>query len=145
MVLIDTNILVYAHRADAIYHRAYCEWLDGQVNLDEPFGISEMVLSSFVRIVTHPKIFRFPTSLETALRVASELRARANCVLMGPGPRHWEIFRRLCQQSGAKGNLITDAYLAALAIETGCEWITADRDFGRFPSLRWRHPLQRGG
>ncbi len=143
MVLIDTNILVYAHRTDSINHGAYHDWLDGQINLDRPFGISEMALSAFVRIVTHPNIFHFPTSLETAFRFASELRGRTNCVLMAPGPRHWQIFERLCRQSGAKGNLITDAYLAALAIETGSEWITTDRDFSRFPGLRWRHPLQR--
>ena len=141
MVLIDTNILIYAHRTDSANHSAYHHWLDQQVNSDQAFGMSEMVLSSFVRIVTHPSIFRFPTSLDTAMRFASDLRSRPNCVIMAPGPRHWETFERLCRQAGAKGNLITDAYLAALAIESGSEWITADRDFSRFPALRWRHPL----
>jgi toxin-antitoxin system PIN domain toxin len=115
--------------------------MEGQINSDQPFGMADMVLSSFLRIVTHPKIFRSPTSLETAIQYVVGLRSRQNCVMMSPGPRHWEIFEQLCRQTGAKGNLIPDAYLAALAIESGSEWITADRDFSRFPVLRWRHPL----
>ena len=59
---------------------------------------------------------------------------------MTPGPRHWEIFARLCRESEARGNLVPDAYLAALAIESGCEWVTTDRDFSRFPGLRWKTP-----
>jgi predicted nucleic acid-binding protein len=75
------------------------------------------------------------------MRFIADLRSRQNCVILAPGVRHWEIFERLCRETGAKGNLIPDAYLAALAIESGSEWITADRDFSRFPVLRWRHPL----
>ena len=72
---------------------------------------------------------------------AAALRDRSNAVLVAPGPRHWTIFERLCTESGARGNLVPDAYHAALAIESGSEWITTDRDYGRFPGLRWRHPL----
>jgi hypothetical protein len=141
MVLIDTNILVYAHRTDSPNHSAYHLWLKNQINSEQAFGMSEMVLSAFLRIVTHPNIFRFPTSLESAMHFVSDLRGRPNCVIMAPGPRHWEIFEHLCRETGAMGNLIPDAYQAALAIESGSEWITADRDFHRFPTLRWRHPL----
>ena len=70
-----------------------------------------------------------------------ELRNRPNCVPVNPGPRHWEIFCRLCKEAGVKGNLASDAYLAALAIESGSEWVTTDRDYSRFPDLRVRHPL----
>lgn len=99
------------------------------------------MLSSFVRVVTHARIFPVPTPLATALAAADALRQQPNCVLLSPGPRHWEIFAGLCRSVGAKGNLVADAYLAALAIETGSEWITTDRDYSRFPELRWRHPL----
>jgi predicted nucleic acid-binding protein len=71
------------------------------------------------------------------------IRTRPNVVAIAPGPRHWDIFERLSEAAGAKGNLCADAYLAALAIESGSEWITTDRDFARFNDLRWRHPLDR--
>jgi uncharacterized protein len=99
------------------------------------------VLSGFLRIVTHPRIFHDTTSLKVALGFIEEIRERPNCVLISPGARHWEIFINLCKSSGARGNLIPDAYLAALAIESGTEWITSDRDYARFTGLRWRHPL----
>jgi uncharacterized protein len=94
-----------------------------------------------LRIVTHPRIFDPPTPLDIALEFIEGLRARPNCVLVAPGPRHWEIFTSLCRSTGSKGNVVPDAYLAAMAIETGNEWVTTDRGFARFTGLRWRHPL----
>jgi len=79
--------------------------------------------------------------LDAALRFVEGLRAQPNAAVIAPGRRHWTIFSRLCREVAAKGNLVPDAYLAALAIESGSEWITTDRDFSRFPGLRWRHPL----
>lgn len=116
--------------------------MESVINGDEAYGLAELVLSGFIRIVTHPKVFNKPSPLVDALAFAAQLRGRQNCVLLAPGARHWEIFARLCAEAEVKGNLVPDAYLAALAIETGCEWITTDRDFGRFKELRWRHPLK---
>jgi toxin-antitoxin system PIN domain toxin len=144
-MLFDVNVLVYAHREDAANHTAYREWLEGVINGDEAYGISEWVLSGFVRVVTHPKVFNKPSSIGEALAFADQLREQPNCVLVEPGPRHWDLFRRLCMESGVKGNLVPDAYLAALAIESGCEWISTDRDFSRFKGLRWHHPLDKAG
>ena len=107
----------------------------------EPYGISELVLSGFVRVATHPRILARPASTEVALEFADALRRQPHAVPIIPGPRHWEIFVGLCRVAGTKGSLVADAYLAALAIESGSEWITTDRDFARFPGLRWRHPL----
>lgn len=76
-----------------------------------------------------------------ALAFADALRNQTNCVVVHPGGRHWDIFTRLCRMGGVKGNLVPDAYLAALAIESGSEWVTTDRDYSRFPGLSWRHPL----
>jgi len=73
--------------------------------------------------------------------LANRLRDHEACMVVSPGRRHWEIFTELCKAAAAKGNLVTDAYFAALAIESGSEWITADRDFARFPDLKWRHPF----
>jgi toxin-antitoxin system PIN domain toxin len=137
----DVNVLVYAAREAAPEHAAYREWLTSTIARDEPFGLSELILSGFVRVATHPRVFDPPVSVAEALRFADALRAQPNAVIVTPGARHWGIFSRLCTNSGAKGNLVADAYLAALAIESGSEWITSDRDFSRFPGLRWRHPL----
>jgi toxin-antitoxin system PIN domain toxin len=141
MLLCDVNVLVYAHRKDAADHSRYRRWLEAVLAADSAYAISELVLSGFVRVVTHPRIFREPTPLEGALAFANEVRARPNAVAVAPGSRHWDIFGRLCREGGVKGSLVADAYLAALAVESGCEWITTDRDFSRFPGLKWRHPL----
>ena len=141
MRLVDVNVLVYAHRRDAARHEDYAYWLDGLLSGQEPYGISDLVLSGFLRIVTNPKVFRQPTPMEAALAFTEALRTQPNCVPVEPGQRHWDIFTRLCRTAGVKGNLVPDAYLAALAIESGSEWITTDRDFSRFLDLRWRHPL----
>ncbi len=141
MLLIDVNVLVYAHREDAAEHEAYFRWLRTVVEGDEAYGLSDLVLSGLLRIVTHPKVFGRPSTIGEALAFANALRDQPNCVVVSPGTRHWDIFSELCKASGAKGNLVPDAYLAALAIESGSEWITTDRDYSRFPGLRWRHPL----
>jgi uncharacterized protein len=141
MILTDVNVLVYAHRSDAPEHDAYRRWLEAVINGDQAYGVSDLVLSDFLRIVTHPRVFAVPSDLASALAFVHEVRDQPNAVSIAPGPRHWEIFGRLCEATGAKGNLIADAYLAALAIDSGSEWITTDRDYSRFPSLKWRHPL----
>jgi len=123
-------------------HAAYRDWLQDIVDSDEAYGVSDLVLSGFLRVVTHPRVFSPPEPFESALKFADALRSRPSAVAVSPGDRHWEIFRRLCGQADAKGNLVPDAYLAALAIESGSEWITTDRDYSRFAGLRWRHPLE---
>jgi|SRR5712671_5901436 len=141
MILIDVNVLVYAHRPDAHEHTRYRNWLEEALNSGEVCGFSELALCGMVRIITHPRIYPDPTPIELALRFANELREHDACIAVSPGERHWGIFARLCEAAGAKGNLVSDAYFAALAIESGADWITADRDYARFPGLRWRHPL----
>jgi len=141
MLLVDVSVLVYAYREDAPNHSAYRRWLERCLVSDAAYGTADLVLSGFLRVVTHPRIFNPPSPLDSALRFAGELRNQPNCIQVAPGPRHWEIFARLCRSAGVRGNLVPDAYLAALAIESGGEWITTDRDYSRFPGLRWRHPL----
>jgi hypothetical protein len=141
MLLLDVNVLLYAHREEMVRHRDYRLWLEEVLNGEAAFGIAVEVLSAFLRVATHPRIFNPPTGLEEALRFTGVILQSRNCVLVRPGSRHWEIFTDLCRAAGARGNLVADAYLAALALESGCEWITTDRDFNRFPNLRWRHPL----
>jgi toxin-antitoxin system PIN domain toxin len=141
MILPDVNVLVYAHRADAPNHVDYHRWLGAVINSDQAYGLSDIVLSGFLRIVTHPRIFDPPSNIAEALGFVNQVRDQPNCVPVSPGARHWTIFTRLCEQANVKGNLIPDAYLAALAIESGSEWVTTDRDFSRFPDLKWCHPF----
>jgi len=139
MVLPDVNVLVYAFRPDLEQHAPHRAFVQRLVEGDEAFGLASPVLSGFVRVVTHPRIFATPDPVDDALSFTRTLRESERSVSIEPGPRHWEIFERLCRDGNARGNLVADAYLAALAIESGCEWITADRDYARFPGLRWRH------
>ena len=140
MILADVNVLVNAFRKDASEHALCRVWLDSVVNGESRYGMSPHVLSGVIRVATHPKVFRQPSALEEVLRFTELLHAAPHCVVVQPGEAHWEIFTRLCRQADARGNLVPDAWLAALAIESGCEWVTLDRDYARFPGLRWRPP-----
>ena len=141
MIIPDVNVLVYAHRADAPDHVRYRQWLERTVNQPASFGIPSLVCSGFLRIVTHPRIFDPPTAPAVALRQIEQLRRRPNFAPIEPGERHWQIFVDLCSHGAAKGNLVADAYLAAIAIEAGGRWVSTDRDFARFADLDWSHPL----
>ena len=134
-------MLVNASRVDSPRHTEYRQWLESSIASASPFGVSELVLSRVVRIVTHPRIYAEPTPVENALDYVESLRSHPNSVIIAPGTGHFDLFRQLCASVAATGNLVPDAYLAALAIESGSDWITDDRDFSRFPGLRWRHPL----
>ena len=135
-------MLVYAFREDSPEHVSYRDWLNEVVRADAPYAVADLVLSGFLRVVTHPRVFSPPTPMRVAVDFVDALRELPNCVVLAPGPRYWAIFTGLSLQAGARGNLVPDAYLAALAIESGSEWITTDRDYTRFPGLRWRHPLE---
>lgn len=140
MTLTDVNVLVYAFRKDSPHHMQSAAWLGAMINSTQAFGMSDLVLSGFLRIVTNPKVFSAPSTIERALSFEAILRDHPNCATIAPGARHWGIFSNLCRSAGAKGNLVPDAYFAALAIESGSEWITTDRGFSRFAGLRWRLP-----
>lgn len=140
MLLCDVNVFVHAHRADTPQHAGCLRWLEAVIGGDEAYGVSDLVLSEFIRVVTHPKVFVRPSPLADALAFAAQLREPPNAVPVSPGARHWDIFQRLCTASAVRGNLVPDAHLAALAIESGCEWVTTDRVFARFDGLRVRAP-----
>ncbi len=140
MTLPDVNVLVQAFRADTADHERCRRWLDGVVNGESRYGMSPQVLGAVVRVATHPKVFRQPSDLDEVLGYGDALLARPNCVVIQPGETHWAIFARLCREAEARGNLVPDAWFAALAIEAGCQWVTLDRDYARFPGLNWRTP-----
>ena len=142
MMLMDVNVLVYAHREDAKDHHAYRDWLESVINSNSVFGFSELVLSGFIRVVTHPKVFEAPSSLEVAIAFAQQIRSAGNAICLAPGKNHWDLFLQCTQSIAAQGNDIPDAYHAALALEWDCDWVSTDKGFRRFKGLRVRHPLK---
>jgi uncharacterized protein len=141
MMLADTNVLVYAFDPDAERHEEYRAWLESVVNDPVPYAVSDFALTGMFRIVTNRRIYSKPATTSQALEFAELIREQPQAMVVAPGARFWSIFSELCDKVGARGKLVPDAYLAALAIENACELVTADRDFARFPGLRWRHPL----
>jgi toxin-antitoxin system PIN domain toxin len=141
MILMDVNVLVYAHREDIKDHLTYRAWLESVINSNIAYGFSELVLSGFLRVVTHPKVFEQPSSLHSALQFAEQIRSSPQSISLKPGPGHWELFLRCISGTSARGNDIPDAFHAALALEWDCDWVTTDKGFRRFKGLRVRHPL----
>ena len=143
MLLPDVNALIYAHVEDAVSdHRRYADWLVRMATGPEPFALSVLVLSGFLRIVTNPRVFDPPSTLDTAFAFVSSLTERPTARIVGPGPDHMAILEQLCRVAGATGKLVADAQHAAIALEHGCTMISTDSDFARFPCLRWQHPLR---
>ena len=141
MRLLDVNILVHAHREDSERHLEIKEWLESALVEPEGIALSELVLSGCLRVITHPRVFKQPTPLALALEFVESLRSLDGVKILAPSDKHWALFIRLCRDGDARGNLVPDAYHAALALETGCEWVTLDRGFARFPRLKLLHPL----
>jgi toxin-antitoxin system PIN domain toxin len=137
----DVNVLLYAFREDSARHAEYHAWLQNALNGTEPVALFEPVLSAVLRIATHPAIFKPPSPrhaveafIDTCLAAPAAKTVRAEAA-------HWALFRDLCVKADCRGNLIQDAYLAAIALEHDCTYVTTDRDYARFPGLRCRHPL----
>ncbi|HKX11067.1 MAG TPA: type II toxin-antitoxin system VapC family toxin [Stellaceae bacterium] len=140
MTLPDVNVLISAFRQDSPQHELCRSWLQGAIDGDAQFGLSPLALGAVVRITTSPRVFATPTGIGEAFGFCEDLWQQPHCRIVEPGERHWEIFRRLCIRTNTRGPRVTDAWFAALAIEWGCEWITLDRDFARFPGLKWSAP-----
>lgn len=141
MILVDANILLYAENRSDSYHRAARQWWQQQLSGADPVCLTWVIISAFIRIGTSHRVFSRPLSVHDAAdRVSQWLECP--CVrVIHPTSEHWKIFNRLLVDSKAGGNLVTDAHLAALAIEHGCELCSTDSDFARFSELRWRNPL----
>ena len=141
MILPDVNVLIYAFRRDSEDHTKYRHWLDSVVNGNAAYSISPQVLASLLRICTNPRIYIRPSGLRETMDFCNVLLEQPQCNIIQPGPRHWAIFSELCLEEKITGNLIPDAWFAALAIESGCEWITTDGDYARFRKLNHRPPF----
>ena len=142
MFLPDVNVLIYAFRRDVPQHAACRAWLDNTILSGARFGVSQLALGAVVRITTHSRTYQPPSSLDDAFGYCNDILGQPNCQIVEPGERHWDIFQRLCIETDTRGARVTDAWYAALAIEWGCEWVTMDRDYARFPGLKWSVPAQ---
>jgi toxin-antitoxin system PIN domain toxin len=140
MILPDVNILINAFREDAPQYNVCRPWLDGIVLGNERFGLSPLALAAVVRVTTNRRTYVNPSPFNEAFGFCEDLVSQPHCQIVEPGERHWDIFKRLCIETNTRGATVTDAWYAALAIEWGCEWIALDRDYARFPGLRWRLP-----
>ncbi len=143
MMVPDVNVLVYAHRADSSDHEPARRLLESALGSGRPVGFADAVVTGFLRVVTHPRIPRTPTPLADALAVVDALLAAPGASLLRPRADHWPLLKALCREADARGNLVPDAHLAALAISWKAELVSADRGFARFPGLRFR-PLAPG-
>ncbi len=141
MILVDANLLLYAEDRLSPRHAQACAWWDAQLSGASPVCLSWIVLDAFIRIGTNPRVFSHPLSLDQALSRVESWMAQPCVRIVQPTERHWTVFRKMALAGQATANLVTDAHLAALAMEHGCELVSTDSDFSRFPGLRWRNPL----
>jgi toxin-antitoxin system PIN domain toxin len=142
MIAVDTNILVYATRAEAPHHLKAQRLLTDLAEGDVPWALPWPCIYEFVKVVTHPRVFNEPTPLNEAVEIVEALLDSPSVVALGNGPTHRSHLRIMVLGGSATGNLAHDAHIAALAIEHGVdEILTADRDLARFPHLRVRNPF----
>jgi toxin-antitoxin system PIN domain toxin len=141
LILVDANILLYAEDQLSPSHEQARAWWDAQLSGASPVCLCWTVLGAFIRIGTNPRVFERPLSLEEAIaRVESWLDQPCTRIIT-PTERHWVVYQQMLCDGKAVANLVTDAHLAALAVEHGCEVVSTDSDFARFPGIRWRNPL----
>lgn len=141
MILVDANLLLYAYYPRAEQHKASRAWLETTLASAEFLRFAWLTLWAFIRISTNPRVFERPLSIAEAEAAVSSWLAQPTTGIVEPGERYWEILRQLMREGQTTGALVMDAAVAALAIEHGATLYTTDRDFSRFPGLKWTNPL----
>jgi hypothetical protein len=145
MILVDVNLLLYAEDEVFAEHALARSWWDEQLSGVAPVCLCWQVLTAFIRISTNRRVFANPISLSKATQRVQSWLDQPCTRIVQPTQGHWEILKQLLVDGQASGNLVSDAHLAALAIEHGCELASTDSDFSRFPRLKWRNPLRPSG
>jgi toxin-antitoxin system PIN domain toxin len=140
--LIDANVLLYAVNESVDKHEESRDWLDGALNGREPVGLSWVALLAFLRLSTRAGLFPSPLGVDEAFDRVQAWMAQPPSVVLEPTSRHLAVLAGLLRPTGSGGNLVTDAHLAALAVEHDATVVTYDADFGRFPGVRWRQPAR---
>jgi toxin-antitoxin system PIN domain toxin len=139
----DANLLIYANHFTSPSHEASKAWLEELFSGTDLVGLPIFSVTGFLRFMTHPGIHPRPASFRQASEIVESWLAVPNVRIIYPGERHWQIVKQLGLDIRASGNVITDVAIAALAMEYGAVVHTNDRDFARFPGLRWFNPLER--
>ena len=141
MILVDANLLIYAVNRDAVDHAAAREWWERTLSGTTEVALAWIVILAFIRITTRAGILERPMSCESAVAYIEEWLRQPCVIFLGPGEKHWPIFKNLITATGTGGNLTSDTHLAALALEHGAEIYSADYDFKRFQGLVHVNPL----
>jgi toxin-antitoxin system PIN domain toxin len=142
LIVIDANILLYAYSAPSRKQELARAWLEETLSGKEPVGLPWQVISAFLRIGTNPKLPQLRRPVEEVAGIVDAWLQQPAVQLLVPGEQHWSIFRQTMVEGQASGDLVSDAQIAALTIEHGGVLFTTDRDFARFPGLRWKNPLR---
>ena len=142
MILVDANLLLYAEDSLSAHHAAARGWWDDQLSGTEPVGLCWLVLTAFLRIATNPRLHQRPLTLDEACDRVQSWFGQPCVQLLHPTEHHWRFFQQMLRGGNATGNLVTDAHLAAVALEHNCELCSTDSDFARFTGLKWRNPLR---
>ena len=143
MILVDANLLLYAYHPQSAQHEASSRWLEGALSGTDLVRFAWVTLWAFLRIGTNPRVFERPLTISEAEAAVSSWLAQPAAGILEPGEEHWAVLKTLLREGQATGPLVMDAPLAALAIEHGAVLCTTDRDFARFPGLKWTNPLER--
>jgi uncharacterized protein len=141
VILVDANLLVYAHSGSFAQHESARAWLDSRLNGTRPIGLPWPSLLAFVRVMCNPRVLERPRSPEQAWSQIEAWLESAPVWIPLPTDRHQETLGELLRAAVPRGNLVSDAHLAALALEHGLTLCSTDGDFARFPGLRWENPL----
>ena len=141
MIVLDANILLYAYDEESTHHAVASSWLERTLSSGKLVGLPWQTVAAFLRISTNPRAMNRRLLLEEAIDVVNDWLNTPNIRILGPTEDHWQVLQGVMLEGQATGPLITDAELAAITIEYGGVLHTTDRDFARFPSLRWKNPL----
>jgi len=141
VILVDANLLIYAYDGASPFQARAARWLEDRLNGQEDVGFATVSLLAFVRICTSPRILEEPLPVDDAIAIVGEILRRPRAIVASPTDFHWSTMEELCRSGQAKGPLVMDAHVAALALEHGATLCTTDRDFARFPRLRFMNPL----
>ena len=142
MISLDVNVLVYAFRQDSVKHEECRDWLSKQIRNRNGLVLIDIVLVGFLRICTHSKIFREPSSISEATNFLTVMISNPNVTLTSSTPETWHTFSRILEKTNVQGNKISDAWLAAIAMERNATWISTDSDFNLFPNLKLLNPFK---